>query len=146
MRESPNRSDLLAIARQVLKESIVPLLPEEQRYNGLMIANAMAIAARQFDTHSLQAEKEKLQALLESFPVEYQAIDWHTSPEVAIAEGLKALIRLLRDGQFDEVGSATEGELSLQQALLRDYLSLQVLQRVRESNPKALPDPDDCSR
>jgi len=47
MREQPNAEALLAIARDVLKQDILPLLPSDQRYNLLMIANAMAIAARQ---------------------------------------------------------------------------------------------------
>ncbi len=129
MREQPNGKELLAIARQVLKDAVIPNLPGEQRYNALMIANAMAIASRQFETTGLVAEVNNLQALLEAFPVEYRAIDWNESPERIIEAGVRQLISLLRAGQFDQAGSPA----------LRDYLSLQVLQRVRESNPKALP-------
>lgn len=139
MRDQPNRSDLLAIARQILKEQIIPHLPEEQRYNGLMIANAMAIAARQFKDEGLCRELEKLQALLEAFPLEYQAINWQAAAETAVNQGLKVLVSLLRNGQFDDGCAETSADRHLQQVLLRDYLSLQVLQRLRESNPKALP-------
>ena len=139
MRDQPNRSDLLAIARQILKEQIIPHLPEEQRYNGLMIANAMAIAARQFKDEGLCRELEKLHALLEAFPLKYQAINRSAASETAVKQALKALINLVRNGQFDDGCAETSADRRPLQALLRDYLSLHVLQRVRESNPKALP-------
>ena len=47
MRERPTGEELRVIARQVLREELLPLLPEERRYDALMVANAMAIAARQ---------------------------------------------------------------------------------------------------
>ncbi len=39
--------ELLEIARQTLLEQVLPVLPGELRYPALMIANAMAIAARE---------------------------------------------------------------------------------------------------
>ena len=47
MRERPTGGELLILARTLLREELMPLLPEERRYDALMVANAMAIAARQ---------------------------------------------------------------------------------------------------
>jgi len=47
MREKPSGADLLDIARDVLRNDLLPALPEENRYQALMIANAMAIVMRQ---------------------------------------------------------------------------------------------------
>lgn len=130
MREQPNGKELLAIARQVLKESVIPNLPDEQRYNGLMIANAMAIASRQYSNEGLRQEVENLQALLAGFPVECQTVDWSAAPDIVISNASQCLITMIRDGRFDNEAPAA----------LKNYLSLQVLQRVKESNPKALPE------
>ncbi|MYN13599.1 acyl-CoA dehydrogenase [Pusillimonas sp. TS35] len=43
----PDAGALLAVARRTLLDTILPALPEEQRYDVLMIANAMAIAGRE---------------------------------------------------------------------------------------------------
>lgn len=45
--DRPEGQLLLDIARRVLLEELVPLLPEEKRLDGLMVANAMGIAARE---------------------------------------------------------------------------------------------------
>ena len=49
MREQPSGKDLLDIARDVLREDLIPALPENKRYPALMIANAMAIVMRQIE-------------------------------------------------------------------------------------------------
>lgn len=43
----PDAHELLDIARSTLLEQLLPALPGELRYPALMIANAMAIAARE---------------------------------------------------------------------------------------------------
>ena len=43
----PGGSDLLAIAREALLKEVLPAAASESRYTLLMIANAMAIAARE---------------------------------------------------------------------------------------------------
>jgi urease accessory protein UreF len=40
---------LLETARDVLREQLLPALPPQQRHAALMVANAMAIAARELD-------------------------------------------------------------------------------------------------
>jgi len=62
MRERPTGEDLLIIARQVLREELLPLLPEKFRYDALMVANAMAIATRQIQFGDTP-ERQEWQAL-----------------------------------------------------------------------------------
>jgi aminoglycoside phosphotransferase (APT) family kinase protein len=45
--EQPEASILLAEARRLIVEEMLPLLPEERRYEARMIANALAIAGRE---------------------------------------------------------------------------------------------------
>ena len=45
--DQPAGEALLEAARRLLLEELLALLPAERRYDGLMIANAMAIAARE---------------------------------------------------------------------------------------------------
>ncbi len=47
MREQPDGADLLDAARDVLLAELLPKLPEAQRFAARMVANAMAIAARE---------------------------------------------------------------------------------------------------
>ena len=42
--DRPDGNLLLDVARRVLLEELLPLLPEDRRLDGLMIANAMGIA------------------------------------------------------------------------------------------------------
>ncbi|NYT76578.1 hypothetical protein H0A71_06210 [Alcaligenaceae bacterium] len=43
----PAGDELLSVARRALLDELLPLLPEDKTYDVLMIANAMAIAARE---------------------------------------------------------------------------------------------------
>ena len=52
MRDQPDGALLLAEARRVLLEEILDDLPDSQRFNGLMVANAMAIARRELEAAS----------------------------------------------------------------------------------------------
>jgi len=49
MRDQPSGKDLLDIARDVLRDDLIPALPDDKRYPALMIANAMAIVMRQIE-------------------------------------------------------------------------------------------------
>jgi hypothetical protein len=46
LREEPGAADLLATARDVLLNELLPALPAEKAFAARMVANAMAIAAR----------------------------------------------------------------------------------------------------
>ena len=58
MRENPSGKNLLEIAREVLKNELIPALPTEQRYSALMIANAMAIVMRQLEADGVDKEND----------------------------------------------------------------------------------------
>jgi urease accessory protein UreF len=49
---------LLQTARDVLREQLLPALPPHQRHAALMVANAMAIAARELDQRTDPAQIE----------------------------------------------------------------------------------------
>ena len=114
MREQPDGAALLAIARDVLRKELLPLLPKDRAYEALMIANAMSIAEQQLRSGDAagRAEHEALQKLLQQ------------------GGDLAALNRDLgikiRTGEMDNNTDA--------QRLLRRG----VVQRVQESAPKAL--------
>jgi hypothetical protein len=50
MRVEPGGRELLRVARAELLESLLPHIPESHRYAARMVANAMAIAARELDS------------------------------------------------------------------------------------------------
>ncbi len=64
MLQTPDAQGLLAIARSTLLEHLLPQLPEEARYAALMVANAMAIAARAASTDDDEAELRAIAAWL----------------------------------------------------------------------------------
>lgn len=47
LREPPAAADLLATAREVLLDALLPTLPPDKAFAARMVANAMAIAARE---------------------------------------------------------------------------------------------------
>lgn len=114
MRERPDGADLLAIAREVLKNDLLPLLPKERQVDALMIANALGIAERQLrhGDAGARAEQAALAQLL--------------GRDGTLPDLNRAFARAIRDGAMD----AHPGAL----ALLRET----TLARVRESAPKAL--------
>jgi hypothetical protein len=58
MRVEPGGAELLRVARKKLLEELLARIPEADRYAARMIANAMAIAARELDcAQSMTAEE-----------------------------------------------------------------------------------------
>ncbi|MDH1672834.1 DUF6285 domain-containing protein [Stutzerimonas stutzeri] len=115
----PDARELLEIARQTLLHELLPELPAQKRYLTLMVANAMAIAAREYqagDRVSFE-EGERLRALLD---------DRQASPEAA----RRALAAAIRKGRYD----AQDERERLLEALRRTTLA-----RLQISNPKLLP-------
>jgi Domain of unknown function (DUF6285) len=121
MPDRPDVPALLEEARRTLLETLLPLLPPDRRYDGLMVANAMAIAARE----AAQGDailREAASMLAPLFPA-------------ASAEPLRdleaALAREIRAGLCDAPEPRREA--------IRNYLRWSVAARLRLSNPKALP-------
>ena len=119
MRDRPLAGELLAIARRLLCEELVPLLPPERRLDGLMVANAMAIAVRQIATGNTPQAEERalLQALL-------------GSPEEDLVKLNRDLAARIRDGSLG-IGAADADHVHL-------HLLRVAADRAAESHPKAL--------
>lgn len=115
MREHPNGAELLAIAREVLRKELLPLLPKEKAYEVLMMVNAMGIAERQLmmGTQPQSQEQAELSLLLDQ--------------EGGLAELNKCFAKRIRAGDFSASQEA------------QNLLWSTTVQRVRESSPKALP-------
>lgn len=114
MREQPDGAALLAVARELLRKELLPLLPKERAYEALMIANAMSIAERQLRSGE-QAAREQVVAL--------QAL---LGQEGDLLRLDRMLASKVRAGDMDDNVDA------------QHLLWCSVLQRVRESAPKAL--------
>ena len=126
MTDRPNGAELLKAAREALIRELVSDLPEGRRYLALMIANAMAIAARE-----LELGEGATRAELTSLRMLFEEPGGDTSE--GVQDRLEALNRRLcadiRAGGF--MGEADE-------AHLRAHLRRSAEARVAISNPKAL--------
>lgn len=114
MREQPDGAALLAVAREILRKELLPLLPKERSYDALMIANAMGIAERQLRAGDAPQHTE--QALLAMLLGEQGSLSYLN----------RRFAERIRAGDFDASARAQE--------LLWNF----TVQRVRESAPKAL--------
>lgn len=127
MNNLPPATDLLAIARETLLAELRPLLPEHARYTLAMIANAMAIAARETEAgeRPARAALARLDALY-GVPARALAGDALTH---ALREHERRFAAEIRCGAFDCEPQRTA-------ALV--HLRASVADRLRISNPKAL--------
>lgn len=130
MTDIPDAADLLAIARATLLSELIPALPGDQRYAGLMVANAMAIAAREYRLGAETARNEaaRLRNLLEECEGSPPQSGNPDAPE-ALSSLRKAMCSAIRAGDFDN----PQREAALAAQLLRTAAD-----RVAISNPKAL--------
>ncbi len=123
MRNNPDAAGLLHMAREMLLNDLLELLPEERRYAMRMVANALAIAARETETGEADLVKE-LRLLSELYGEDVvQAAGANLHDRIAMMN--KRFARDIRDGIFD--GACAQGV----QALLMD----QVRARLRFCNP-----------
>lgn len=118
MRDDPKAADLLETALSVLKDRLLPHLPADCRYEALMVANAMGIAARQVraGAHPEDEAHARLSAL-------------YTDKRETLAELASALAADIRAGRFDP--GAPE------RAAAFDHLRATTLAKLAESNPRA---------
>ncbi|HEX6792324.1 MAG TPA: DUF6285 domain-containing protein [Casimicrobiaceae bacterium] len=125
MSDVADAGDLLTIAREALISGLLPALAAEDRYTALMIANAMAIAAREsaLGEAATKREVERLRSLTTDI----------IPPDHPDANDVAALRRrataAIRDGRFDDDAHA--------KPLLSALLDI-CTDRVGISNPKAL--------
>lgn len=114
-------ADLLATARAALRDLIVTGLSDDARYAALMVANAMAIAARQLAAgdRPLNEAHDRLTAL-------------YAAPDTPLAELARRLAADIRAGAFDAP--------TPRRAAALDHLWLDARAAAEHSNPKALSD------
>ena len=126
MNDRPDATELLEIARRTLLDEILPRLPEDLRYSVLMIANAMAIAAREHAGGETAARAE-LARLCDLFSDRPQALAG--APLAAALAGYnQRLGKEIRAGRFD-------GET---RAPLLEHLEKTTVDKLAIANPKAL--------
>jgi AcrR family transcriptional regulator len=126
MTDHPDGAALLEEARRTLLEVLLPLLPPERRYDGLMVANAMAIAAREAAQGDV-ALREAVQQLSALFPA------------ASAGEDPRAHLRELEARLSGEIRAGLSDAPGVRRDAVRDYLRRSVIARARVSNPKALP-------
>jgi hypothetical protein len=129
MRDQPTGDQLLDTARAILREELIPALPADKRHAALMIANAMAIAARQLRKGDAP-ERDELATLSRILSLPADDAD---APREALRERLiernRELCRWIRGGCTD-AGRLRE--------TVREHLLHTTRRKVEESNPKAL--------
>lgn len=128
MRDDPAGADLLETARTVLREELIDLLPVEQRLAALMVANAMAISARQLRAGD-DPERLELSSLAVLLGV---TIDAQTRTAVR-----EALI-LLNQSLCQEIRSGGADYGSAKHSAVYAHLRKVIQQKVMESNPRYL--------
>lgn len=126
--DRPDGNLLLDVARRVLLEELLPLLPEDRRLDGLMIANAMGIAARE-----LEAGATPLREALGRLAAIYREPVPAELPDAEASDMLMRLNRRLaadiRAGVFDS-GAKHDALLAHLEATTRARLAI--------TNPKIL--------
>lgn len=127
MRDQPTGDQLLDTARAILREELIPALPADKRHAALMIANAMAIAARQLRNGDAP-ERDELANLARILSL--PAADTATGAlREMLLERNRELCRWIRGGRTD-AGSLRHA--------VRKHLLDTTRRKVEESNPKAL--------
>jgi hypothetical protein len=111
MRDAPQGVELLAEARRVLANKVLPQLASETRYQVLMAIRAITLVEREFEASAETEEKldEMLRQLLGS--------------DVTVPELTRILSKRIRNGDFD----ASDG--------LYAFLQLAVAFKLKETNP-----------
>jgi hypothetical protein len=111
MRDAPQGVELLAEARRVLADTVLPQLSSDSRYQILMVIRAITLAEREFEASAGTEEKlgEMLQQLVGS--------------DGTVPELTQSLSRRIRDGDFDESRE------------LYEFLRLVVGFKLKETNP-----------
>lgn len=126
MNNAPDGAELLSVAQKVLRERLMPGIAEDQRYEALMVANAMAIAARELNAGESDL-RDELRMLTELYGDTVVGESGNSVKE-KVARLNKRLAKDIRSGMMD--GACAQG--------VRALLKAQVTARLRVSNPKYL--------
>ncbi|WP_029011206.1 DUF6285 domain-containing protein [Azospirillum halopraeferens] len=126
MRNDPDARRLLAAALDAYRAEVLPVVPPERRYTALMIANAMAIAARELD--GLDAAGHAMMAAM--IPLVGSDADESLSG-AALSDRVDALQRRL-------CADIAAGAYDRDAGALLDCLDATVRARLAIANPKLL--------
>ena len=129
MKDIADAADLLVTARDVLLRELLPALPKEHRYAGLMVANVMAIAAREQQT-GLDVTRREIRQL-RNLLAETGVVDFMSTADEASELPMlrRALCRAIRSDGFGD---------ARREAALVAHLQRTAADWVAISNPKAL--------
>lgn len=128
MRDISDAADLMTTAREALLRDLLPALSGERRYAALMIANGMAIAAREhrLGTDAARNEAARLRNLLADLP--RTAAEASGDPPTTDLPTLRKVVcAAIRAGCFDAHEHAVGAALT---HTATDWVAI--------SNPKAL--------
>lgn len=148
MHELPSIPALLGLARDVLVNELMPLLPDEKKADALLVAEAIALAARQAEDGD-----EPMHAAFCQLETLYEPVTPALSPQCGGREGPADLrIKSGEEGEGQHSGAAIElwrrfacdirnGVFETSES--RDQASRAILwrltiARLRQSNPKFL--------
>lgn len=132
MREPPSEHGLLELARDILRNELVPMLPPEKRLIGLMVANAMSIAGRQLKAGELP-ERDELAALERLL-----ASEQHSRPSPLPIDDVRARLASLNQLLSREIRSGDIVNGAQRDAVLK-HLRQVTRQRVQESSGSPAP-------
>ena len=132
MRPKPSAGELLEIARKTLRGDLLAALPEGRRYEALMAANAIAIAGRVLERGEAP-EREELASLARLMGEKDSAIP----PDPAT---VRERLGILYNRLCDELRAGKIVPGGSRHRAVFEHLRRTALDRLRESNPKALPD------
>jgi hypothetical protein len=144
MRPKPSAAELLETARKTLRGEMLAALPEGRRYEALMVANAVAIAARVLERGEAP-ERAELANLARLMGEKDPAIpaDLPSPAEAGFAKAGPASVRerlgILYGRLCDELRAGKIVPGGERHRAVFAHLRQTTLERVRESNPKALP-------
>jgi hypothetical protein len=122
----PDAIDLIDIARQTLVDRVLPAQAGENRYEGLMIANALGIALRELRAAEEMAEVKR--GMLET--VASLLGEPVLSEKSDLAHCKRRLASAIRAGTFDPGNPGS--------VMVRELLAIEVRARMAVDNPKAL--------
>jgi hypothetical protein len=124
MNDRPDATELLEVARRTLLDDVLPRLPDDLRYSALMIANAMAIAAREHTAGDTDASTELVR--LQELYGEPQPALAGKALRTALSSYNQRLAADIRSGHCDGWAG------------LRDHLTRTSTDKLTIANPKAL--------
>lgn len=128
MRDAPDGVQLLTLARAALLETLLPSLPKDKQFEARLVANAMAIAARE-----LEAGRGPMDGDVDALAALFDERDGDIMAKSETRE--EALERLSWRAAAEIRSGRRDGQRVLYDVLLRS-----VTWRLAESNPRALPE------